>query len=295
MPFFPQWHGRSRVPMQGNVQGQTTADRQNDNVPARPLVWLRRKSTGRQFQILQQFEGVVCKCDAQGMRVELSDLTSSNPREFADISLEDVSEQDLPLVKPGAVFYWSLGFETSTGGQRSRVSEIRFRLASLVAHRKILTNRRGKSLRRSMMAPQDNPPKSDEVEVSIFGPGVGESLVLHIGSGEWVVVDSCMNGDRSSPAALEYLREIGVDPATQIKWVIATHWHDDHVEGISEILTNPRRTRGLAVRLLFDRWSSRRSLQRAGDQCRSIVPQASRNSQKCSRYYVGRPAAVDSW
>ena len=36
-----------------------------------------------------------------------------------------------------------------------------------------------------------DPPASDVFEVSIFGPGKGESIVVHIGNGRWIVVDSC--------------------------------------------------------------------------------------------------------
>lgn len=37
------------------------------------------------------------------------------------------------------------------------------------------------------------PPVADELEVSVFGPGVGESVVVHLGHGDWMVVDSCLN------------------------------------------------------------------------------------------------------
>ena len=33
------------------------------------------------------------------------------------------------------------------------------------------------------------PPAPDELEVSLFGRGVGECAVVHLGSGEWLVVD----------------------------------------------------------------------------------------------------------
>jgi hypothetical protein len=49
-----------------------------------------------------------------------------------------------------------------------------------------------------------------------------------------MVVDSCKGRGRRHPAALEYLAEIGV-PAEAIVAIVATHWHDDHVRGISEV------------------------------------------------------------
>jgi len=35
------------------------------------------------------------------------------------------------------------------------------------------------------------PVKQDEIEVSVFGPGYGESILVHLGAGKWVIVDSC--------------------------------------------------------------------------------------------------------
>jgi len=57
------------------------------------------------------------------------------------------------------------------------------------------------------------PPAVDELEVSVFGPGVGECVLVHFGEGEWMVVDSCLDRATSRPAALDYLTELGVDVA----------------------------------------------------------------------------------
>jgi len=79
-------------------------------------------------------------------------------------------------------------------------------------------------------------PDNDELEISLFGPGYGESILLHIGGGDWVIVDSCIDKSASGPAAICYLESIGVDPVTSVKLIVATHWHDDHIKGLSETL-----------------------------------------------------------
>jgi beta-lactamase superfamily II metal-dependent hydrolase len=80
-----------------------------------------------------------------------------------------------------------------------------------------------------------DPPTRDEVEVSIFGPGKGESVLVHLGDDRWIIVDSCIDQmDRSMPA-LAYLERIGVDAAKSVLMVLATHAHDDHIAGIAEI------------------------------------------------------------
>lgn len=78
-------------------------------------------------------------------------------------------------------------------------------------------------------------PKTAEVEVSFFGPGYGESIVIHLGNNEWMIVDSCVEEEGGTPSSLKYLRHLKIDPARAVKIVVATHWHDDHIRGLSEI------------------------------------------------------------
>lgn len=80
------------------------------------------------------------------------------------------------------------------------------------------------------------PPLAAEIEISVFGPGYGESILVHFGDGVWGVVDSCINIETEEVAALSYLASLGVDPAKQVRFVLATHWHDDHVRGFGQIV-----------------------------------------------------------
>ena len=82
---------------------------------------------------------------------------------------------------------------------------------------------------------RDQPPRDDEFEVTLFGPGYGESVVLHVGGGAWVVVDSCLDADRR-PSAAAYLKRIGLDPARFVHLIVATHWHDDHIRGVAQLV-----------------------------------------------------------
>ncbi|WP_270889980.1 MBL fold metallo-hydrolase [Pedococcus sp. 5OH_020] len=86
-----------------------------------------------------------------------------------------------------------------------------------------------------MSASPTDAPDADEFEVSVFGPGKGESSALHLGDGRWIVVDSCRDQRSGQNAVLRYFESIGVDPASQVEMVVATHAHDDHIAGISEI------------------------------------------------------------
>jgi hypothetical protein len=78
-------------------------------------------------------------------------------------------------------------------------------------------------------------PDIDELEVSIFGPGRGECVVIHVPSGPWLIVDSFAvrspTGD--VPVAVEYLRRLKV---SDVAGFFITHWHDDHTRGAADII-----------------------------------------------------------
>jgi hypothetical protein len=80
------------------------------------------------------------------------------------------------------------------------------------------------------------PPQASTLEVSLFGCGVGESLALHLGNEEWVLVDACRANRSDLPLNLAYLYSLGLDPAAVVKLFVVTHWHDDHINGAAEIV-----------------------------------------------------------
>lgn len=81
-------------------------------------------------------------------------------------------------------------------------------------------------------------PQATEAEVTLIGPGFGESVVIHLGSGEWMVVDSCVDraltGRHSAP--LQYLRSLGVDASSAVRLIVVSHWDDDHIRGIATLV-----------------------------------------------------------
>ncbi len=79
------------------------------------------------FELKQQWEGTVVEILEDSFVATLKDLTdSSNPEESSELFLDDVGETDRPLLEPGAIFYWSVGYEDTPRG-RERKSIIRFR------------------------------------------------------------------------------------------------------------------------------------------------------------------------
>jgi len=81
------------------------------------------------------------------------------------------------------------------------------------------------------------PPHPNEIEVTMLGPGHGESILVHTGDGEWLVIDSFLDPDHR-PSAIAYLEGLGCDPAEALKLIVATHWHDDHIRGMAGLVAS---------------------------------------------------------
>lgn len=80
-------------------------------------------------------------------------------------------------------------------------------------------------------------PEDHIAEITLIGTGgYGESSVVHLGNQQWIVFDSCINPTSKKTLPLEYLEEIGVDVKNNVKLIICSHWHDDHIRGLSQIV-----------------------------------------------------------
>lgn len=81
-------------------------------------------------------------------------------------------------------------------------------------------------------------PRADELEVTTIGVGgfEGEAIVVHFGNGEWGIIDSCKSQEGEN-LPLFYLDTLGV-PYDDVKVIVCTHWHSDHINGLSEIISN---------------------------------------------------------
>ncbi len=47
--------------------------------------------------------------------------------EEADFDLEDIADPDRDLLREGAIFRWTIGYETAPSGSKKRVSQLVFR------------------------------------------------------------------------------------------------------------------------------------------------------------------------
>ncbi|WZB75166.1 hypothetical protein WJ972_00500 [Achromobacter insuavis] len=158
------------------------------------------------------------------------------PEEEAEFNLSELPD-DAHLIMPGAMFTWIIGLQWK-GGQSKRVSEVRFRRLPPFTKMPLLKQNKERSseLNCSQTATDKvSAPSPNELEVSVFGPGYGESILVHLGEGKWLAIDSCVDRESGQPKAISYLRSMGIDPSSAIEMVVASHWHDDHVRGLSAL------------------------------------------------------------
>lgn len=95
----------------------------------------------------------------------------------------------------------------------------------------------------------------DVVEVVVLGKGIGESVLVSLRLGEWVIVDS-FRTPGGGPAALDYLIGRGVVPEREVAAVILSHLHADHSEGIDEVLLRcPRATFSMPAAVPDQHWN----------------------------------------
>lgn len=88
----------------------------------------KQMSTTVDSAVIEIWEGTVLSVDtaASTMEVRLNAKTSNIPAHTGEIELKWVMEQDLELLRPGAVFYLTL-YKQITHGSIHNVQEIRFR------------------------------------------------------------------------------------------------------------------------------------------------------------------------
>jgi len=80
------------------------------------------------FRSINKWEGIVSEIfeEEGSFSATLTDLNNGGPKEEVTLSFEEVSEEDMPLLKLGAIFYWNIGYE-KLHGQVKKASIIRFK------------------------------------------------------------------------------------------------------------------------------------------------------------------------
>jgi hypothetical protein len=103
----------------GTVKGPITEIRT-------PIMPQRPNFGKRTFIPLARWEGEVTERMSSYFAAHVQDLDKDESA-MVEFDIAEVSGVDLPLCEPGALFYWTVGYDVRQGGQRIRASVITFR------------------------------------------------------------------------------------------------------------------------------------------------------------------------
>ena len=130
LPTFPQ----RRHATTNSTQGESHPTTRPSIIQRLPRVETAAVLATKQLRlspdsaVLEIWEGTVVECDwgARVMEVLLDAKMSEMPRHTGQIELQWVTDQDMDLVRPGAVFYLTL-FKQTQRGTIHNAQELRFR------------------------------------------------------------------------------------------------------------------------------------------------------------------------
>ncbi len=120
------------------------------------ISYLKPVKTLSKFIALQKWEGFVLEVGEETFTARLVDLKNRGIEEEAEIHLTEITQEDYPLLKPGALFYWSIGYFDHYSGQRFNTGMIRLRRLPGFSKQEIdLAQEKAEEIRR--MFGWDNP------------------------------------------------------------------------------------------------------------------------------------------
>lgn len=112
-----------------NRDPRTILKDQNEVIPA-PLVRPLSVDVSSRYvkvRALQRWTGRVERVLQDRFVAIIRDITSpENPEEEVELDIQEVSGPDRSMVAPGAIFYWSIVYRDTRGGQRERLAILRF-------------------------------------------------------------------------------------------------------------------------------------------------------------------------
>jgi hypothetical protein len=116
-----------------SIEARTTlATAETVALPSRPRgLRLRATSTGRRlsgFVTEQRWQGYVTHVSDHTFKAIVYDLTGADQEEIEEVELDrlDVHALMRDSIKPGAIFFWDIGYEVDPGDQRNRKSIVTF-------------------------------------------------------------------------------------------------------------------------------------------------------------------------
>ena len=116
-----------RIPVE-NQKGSEFNQSDLGDIAKFPVAPMYLSQLKGKFKLLQLWEGRVIDIRNDEFDAIISDKTNTDySDELVTIDLMEITPDDQPLLKKGAVFYWSVGYLDYPGRGRVRESKMRFR------------------------------------------------------------------------------------------------------------------------------------------------------------------------
>lgn len=122
--ILPDWGGFDQIQVTGSTQDFKPHAQVQKTLPIS-----RENNAIVAFKLLESWTGRVDEVDNENgtFSAQVSSEQQSGILETAQFTLEEISEDDVDLVRPGAIFYWSIGYQVDKFGRRSTQSSLRFK------------------------------------------------------------------------------------------------------------------------------------------------------------------------
>jgi hypothetical protein len=121
-----------------NPETHPTAAPSNKSFKLKPLIdWIpilpKRRETAvlDKFLAIQKWTGYIIEVGDDSVTAQLEDLTNEGTLEEAEFSVSDFDSEEQCLISVGAMFYWTIGYETKNG-VRQKASILRFRRSPIL-------------------------------------------------------------------------------------------------------------------------------------------------------------------
>lgn len=132
--LIPERHQLERISMANGLHDRFTdlfhpngsSATYRNKVPDFPVV-MQAPEPRETFLVHQKWEGYVTQVEETRFWANLTVLKGEGPEQIAELEFDEIPRDDLHLIVPGAVFYWSMGYLRRRSGTIMRASQIRFR------------------------------------------------------------------------------------------------------------------------------------------------------------------------
>jgi hypothetical protein len=131
--FVPEIALENPEPNTGSIQDVFGRERRRTSGPT------VSRRTGVRFWLLNKWQGQVLSVGQDTFKAQLHDASHPNTIEHAEFFISDLPEDGRAMLRPGALFYWMIGYRDEGSRQRTRESIVWMRRSGIMGAEKFKT------------------------------------------------------------------------------------------------------------------------------------------------------------